>query len=391
MALKGTIKDFGVADIFQLISQQLKTGVLVLRNQMEEVKVTFLDGTLVGASHSVRSSEQLLGSLLVRAEVVTQKQLDEVLQEQQRTLQKVGDVLIDQRMATPADIKEFTRLQMTETVYGLFEWTDGTYEFETEEVDPRTLEVEPMRAETVVMNGIRMTDEWPSIREKIPSYSWLVEPMRALPARSNASSDEFDLSSLSEFDGGGDERSSVGDYERRVFELIAPGRTVQKIIDLSRLGEFEACAALSELMSEGFIRVVKPPEVVSDAARARLGWRERARRTISVLGRVVVSVGIVVVAALLLSQVSPMLGQGGLQPGARYVPAPVDERIAEAQLRVLRRAVEVYRYQTGAYPQQLEDLVDARLIRPTDVRFPFHEPYFYAPRGASFVLLRPFR
>ncbi|RME22700.1 MAG: DUF4388 domain-containing protein, partial [Deltaproteobacteria bacterium] len=28
MALKGTLKDFGIADIFQLISQQTKTGVL---------------------------------------------------------------------------------------------------------------------------------------------------------------------------------------------------------------------------------------------------------------------------------------------------------------------------------------------------------------------------
>lgn len=390
MALKGTIKDFGVADIFQLISQQLKTGVLVLRNSTEEVQVTFLDGTLVGANHSIRSSEQLLGNLLVRAEVVTQKQLDEVLQEQQRTLQKIGDVLVDQRMATPADIKEFTRLQMTETVYGLFEWTDGTYEFETEEVDPRTLEVEPMRAETVVMNGIRMTDEWPSIREKIPSYSWLVEPMRSLPEASTAPSDEFDLSSLSEFDGSADGRSDVGDYERRVFALIAPGRTVQKIIDLSRLGEFEACASLSVLMSEGYIRVIKPPEAVP-AGPPRLGWRERGRRMVSVLGRVVVSVGIVVVAALLLSQVSPMLGRGGLAPGARYVPTPVDHRVAEAQLRVLRRSVEVYRYQTGAYPQRLEQLVEARLIRPSDLRFPFHEPYFYAVRGDAFVLLRPFR
>jgi hypothetical protein len=32
MALKGTIQDFGVADILQLIGQQGKTGVLVFRN-----------------------------------------------------------------------------------------------------------------------------------------------------------------------------------------------------------------------------------------------------------------------------------------------------------------------------------------------------------------------
>ena len=66
MALKGTIKDFGVADILQLISQQGKTGVLVLRNEADEVTVTFLNGSVVGAGRSIRSAEQLLGALLVQ-------------------------------------------------------------------------------------------------------------------------------------------------------------------------------------------------------------------------------------------------------------------------------------------------------------------------------------
>lgn len=388
MALKGTIKDFGVADIFQLISQQAKTGVLVLRNDVEEVNVTFLDGSVVGAGQSIRSSEHLLGSLLVRAEVVTQQQLEGALKEQQRTLQKLGDVLVDLRLATPADIKEFARLQTTETVYGLFKWTTGTYEFETQDVDDRTIHIEPIRAETIVMNGIRMMDEWPSIREKIPSFAWLVEPMRPLPEKSQ-SSDEFDLSSL---DGsGGSGSGGVGDYERRVYGLIAPGRTVQKIIDLSRLGEFEACASLSDLMTEGYIRIIKPPEMSAAAARPRRDWSEIGRRTVAVIGRVVVSAGIVVVTALLLSQVSPLAGGGGPDPGARFVPNPVDERIAEAQLRVLRRAVEVYRFQTGHYPERLEQLVDAKLIRPAAVRFPFQERYFYEVEDEAFVLLRPFR
>ncbi len=390
MALKGTIEDFGVADILQLISQQLKTGVLVLRHDKEEVDVVFLDGTLVGAENSSRGAEGLFGSLLVRAQVITQAQLDDALREQKRTLQKLGDLLVDQRLATPSDIKEFARLQMTETIYRLFEWRDGTYEFEAKEVDSRTIEVEPMRVESVVMNGIRMIDEWPGIREKIPTYSWWVEPMRSLPelGSSGEVSDEFDLSSLSDFDSGGG-RSDVGEYERKIFKMLAPGRSVQDIIDLSRLGEFETCAALSVLMTEGYIRVIKPPE--KENSRSRVDWAERARRAIAVLGRVAVSVGIVVVTALLLSQVSPLLGRDGLAPGARFVPTPVDDRIAEAQLRILRRAVEVYRYHYGAYPERTEQLVNAGLVRPDDLHFPYREPYYYVVSGDRFVLLRPFR
>ena len=44
MALKGTLKDFGIADILQLIGQQTKTGTLNLKNKGEEVVVSFRDG-----------------------------------------------------------------------------------------------------------------------------------------------------------------------------------------------------------------------------------------------------------------------------------------------------------------------------------------------------------
>ncbi len=47
MALKGTLKDFGIADILQLIGQQQKTGVLMLTQRGDTVAVTFKDGSAV--------------------------------------------------------------------------------------------------------------------------------------------------------------------------------------------------------------------------------------------------------------------------------------------------------------------------------------------------------
>ena len=50
MALEGTIKDFGLADILQLIGIQRKTGILVLEREGENVELKFLDGNVVGGS-----------------------------------------------------------------------------------------------------------------------------------------------------------------------------------------------------------------------------------------------------------------------------------------------------------------------------------------------------
>ena len=49
MALEGTIRDFGLPDIFQLIGLQRKTGLLTLTNEKDEesVTVTFENGMVV--------------------------------------------------------------------------------------------------------------------------------------------------------------------------------------------------------------------------------------------------------------------------------------------------------------------------------------------------------
>ena len=68
MALQGTLKDFGIADILQLIGQQQKTGTLHLRNKDQEVHVGFKDGSIVKAESATRKKKDLIGSMLVRAQ-----------------------------------------------------------------------------------------------------------------------------------------------------------------------------------------------------------------------------------------------------------------------------------------------------------------------------------
>ena len=51
----------------------------------------------------------------------------------------------------------------------------------------------------------------------------------------------------------------MGDTERKVYKLVAPGRDVRKLIDLSCLGEFETCKALCNLVNLEYLRPSCPP------------------------------------------------------------------------------------------------------------------------------------
>src|SRR5512140_1204053 len=127
MALSGTLKDFGIADILQLIGHQTKTGRLTLKASQEEVEVFFVDGNVVFASEKARNSRNLLGGLLLRADLLSQDQLDEALATQQRTLKRLGDVLVESGALTRTQLAQIMRLQTTETLYRPLSWPTGAY------------------------------------------------------------------------------------------------------------------------------------------------------------------------------------------------------------------------------------------------------------------------
>src|SRR5881394_3539291 len=171
MALEGTLKDFSLADIFQLIGLQRKTGVLTLRAKDDTVTVTFLDGKVVGADSLSHRLENRLGNVLLRSGVITQDQLARALEIQKETLQRLGFILTHYGIISPDALKEAIQLQILQIVYRLFRWKDGDYHFSQETtIEYDRDNVVPITAESILMEGARMIDEWPIIEKRIRSY-----------------------------------------------------------------------------------------------------------------------------------------------------------------------------------------------------------------------------
>src|SRR5947209_7660879 len=241
MALSGTLKDFGIADILQLIGHQTKTGRLTLKSGEAEIEVFFVDGNVVFASEKERNSKNLLGSLLLRAELLSQKQLDDALETQRRTLKRLGDVVVESGAVTQAQLAQMMRLQTTETLYRLFSWKNGSYEFSQEEVDPARSTFESIRAESVLLEGFRRMDEWPALKKKIPWAGATFEVLRSLDVSDLPPTDKIPL------DGEGEEGKPTPRH-KLVYRLAERGKDVQHIADGSRMGEFEALKTLNDLV-----------------------------------------------------------------------------------------------------------------------------------------------
>src|SRR6266540_3104422 len=240
MALKGTLEDFGIAEILQLISQQAKSGILHLRASDDEIHLQMADGCIVSAEYTGRKRRDRLGSMLVRAGLFERADLERALESQRRTLRRLGDLLIEMGLVSRAELREMSALQITETVYRLFAWKSGTYAFEPGAVEWDRETVTPLRAESVLMEGFRRVDEWPMVRRNITSPAMTFLRAERVPGTEGSPGD------------------ALGANERRVLALAEPGRTVEAIVDVARLGEFETYKALLTLVNLGHIEPLAP-------------------------------------------------------------------------------------------------------------------------------------
>jgi hypothetical protein len=383
MALNGTLRDFGIADILQLIAQQQKTGTLHLDSKDQEVHIGFQDGVIVQAESATRRKKDLFGTMLVRAEIISEQQLEEALETQKRTLQRLGDVLVSTGVITKDRYRQMAQLQFNETLYRLFSWKSGTYAFEQGTVHYDPADVTPVRAESVLMEGFRMVDEWPVIRKRIPRYDLVFERLKELPN-----------SNTSEMAQGAEERRARGDFasfgeqERRVYALVTPVRDVRKLIDLSCLGEFETCKALTNLVNLGYLKAL-PALGDPDPLQDEVSTLDRVRGTV---GRIAVTA--VVLGGLVLVAVTSNLNPWSLSGSARtgFEESAVQQAVARAQVSRLEAALDVYRLEKGEYPPSLQALVDTRLVSPSDLRYPWRDLYYYRRVGSQeFILLPPLR
>jgi len=276
------------------------------------------------------------------------------------------------------------QLQFNETLYRLFSWKSGTYAFEQGTVHYDPADVTPVRAESVLMEGFRMVDEWPVIRKRIPRYDLVFDRVKELPS---VAAQESVAASNDRRDRRGD-FASFGEPERRIYALVTPARDVRKLIDLSCLGEFETCKALCNLVNLVYLKAL-PSLGDPDPLQDEVSVVDRVRGT---LGRIAVST--VVLAGLVLVAVSSNLNPWSLSGAARmgFEESAVQQAVARAQVSRLEAALDVYRLEKGEYPPSLQALVDTRLVSPSDLQYPWRDPYYYrrvAPQ--EFILLPPLR
>ena len=110
-----------------------------------------------------------LGQFLIRESMVTEEQLFKALIGQEEKGRLIGSILVSEGILTEDDLRLALQAKAVETIYDLFLWPEGEFDFREGEFPYDVLIHWETPVTPVILEGIRRVDEWNRIRAVFPS------------------------------------------------------------------------------------------------------------------------------------------------------------------------------------------------------------------------------
>jgi hypothetical protein len=369
-ALRGNLRDFGIGEVFQLIGQQRKTGVLEVAGETERIRLAFDGGAVVAAAPVGSHEHAALGEMLVRIGRITRERLLALDREREESLQSLPQLLIQQEdlEIDAREIREVQDLLDRETIFQLLRWREGSFHFTSQPVTHDREPSDRLGAEQILMDGLRMVDEWRTFTDRVPSEDTVFQRAGRFETYRNRFVEE---------------PAHLRDAEH-LFMLVNGRLTVRRIIDLARLGTFEGTRLLAELRGAGLIEPVDPSQV----ARTRRSRRQPIVPDSPFRYALAAALPVLLLAALAyvprLQLASPVDAEA-----VQLHEDPIEYAHVAYRTQRLRNAIDAHRFAFGRWPHSLQELVDRKWLEPSALTAGSGHPYYYVRRGDGYVVLAP--
>ncbi len=242
------LEHFELTDIMQLITQQLKSGILTVKSKEGNCSWSFSDGQLVGFSCHFPNYSIDLESILVNSGLLKRRQFEQLVERHScRSTLDLEKALIEEELITREKLEEINLRRLIETFIICLQWTKGQYRFiPTTEITSQEF-FTPQDANFVTLEALRQIDEMAIMEERLQPLDRrfktalnLIEEDAATDKPGKAApqpgpSPQFDLDEL------------------EVYNLFDGRRSLDEILNISTLGRFHTCRIVINFLDRGII------------------------------------------------------------------------------------------------------------------------------------------
>lgn len=261
MAFKGTLKEFKVPDILQLISLQKKTGILTFTSSDGFITLIFENGLIVGVDTFPKKLETRVGYVLVRQDLISDEMLQRALVIQKRTNQKIGEILLSMGLIGKETIADALKNQAIEVILSLFKWKKGEYNFKVmPSLDDTLRTIDPIATDNLIMEGVQMLDEWPLIKELIPDDKLIFEP---IPIQTK----DIEITHEDREEVKEDGKISISETEANILKYINGKNSVKDLVEKGVFTDYKVYKSLYNLIKKQIIKrkAKSQPDEMDDA------------------------------------------------------------------------------------------------------------------------------
>ena len=230
MPLTGNFETFNLNSIFQLLSNDQKTGVLKVKNEDKEIRIYLKDGQIIYATGSQKNDR--LGHFLKSSGIISEEQLQAALIKSKVEKKALGKILIEQGILTSRKLQENIHRQIEQMIFNLFLCDKGDFEYNDAAINVKGMVVAKINMVSLLLEASRRIDEISILRKHIPDDALTY---RLTSRVSNKG--EITLSSA----------------ELKILGLVDGQRSIRQVIRDSGFDEYSAYKNLYSLLSSGLI------------------------------------------------------------------------------------------------------------------------------------------
>jgi len=157
MPLSGDTETVYLFSILQLLCNDKKTGVLRVWKGIEDVKIYLNEGTIIYATGSQKKFR--LGYLLRTSGIVSAQNIRKCLKIAKLKGQALGKVMVEEGVVTEKELTGFMHEKVQETLYDLFMWKKGNFEFSQSNFNLSGHVITELNTMELILEASRRVDE----------------------------------------------------------------------------------------------------------------------------------------------------------------------------------------------------------------------------------------
>jgi len=231
MALSGSLREFSLSEILQLLSSQRKTGALRLTRGNEARVVYLLEGRMAATRDRGFTREDPLARFLRRIHRLSEEQLRGIESIHAESNRDLVDLLLNGRYIEREEMAVLYERMALDVLHEILSWEDGTYSF-SNVAPPESALSMSLSTESMLMEAVRRQDELRRYKQKLTDPG-LILGLKELP----------------------DPDAALTEEEKELFGLVDGRRTLGELVAESPFTDFEAYEALFRLVEAGWIEI----------------------------------------------------------------------------------------------------------------------------------------